>query len=318
MGLSRGEYRLESGVLDAQVTFAHREVAGLVAGLDENGDGALSAAEVARSREAVSAALAGRIKVVGEGAPCAAELISAALADEDGLTVHARYRCPSAAPEVKVDLALLDDLPFGHRHLARLSGNSGPSDALLSRRDRRFTITASAPSSSSPSAAPPSPSSPLPAASSPFLAGVVRVFSRPDPSLLLLALAFGRREIRAIVFALLAFTAASIGGLVLAARGVWAPSSAVLGPALLIALAYVVVDDLLRASTTRPWSMALPFGLAQGAALALLPAAAIDLRAPSALTLFGLGAGLAEIALAALLIALVIARRQHRERGIAG
>ena len=316
VGLSRGVYRLEGGALDAQLTFARREVIGLVAGLDENVDGALTSAEVERAREALTGAVAGRIKVEGGGGPCAAELIAAALAEEDGLGVHARYRCPSAAPELKVDLTLLDDLPFGHRHLARLSGNSGPSDALLSRRDRRFTITASAPR---PDSAPvpvasvlPAPA--LPAPSSPLLLGATRALTRPDPPLLLLAFALGRTGRRAIVLAALAFVAASLLGLVLAARGVWAPGPALLGPALAIAVGYVGLDALLREPTARPWTMALPFGLVQGSALARLPEPALDLRGSSALASFTLGAGLVELVLAALLIAAVAALRARLRR----
>jgi hypothetical protein len=83
----------------------------------------------------------------------------------------------------------------------------------------------------------------------------------------------------------------------------------VLGPALVLAVVYVGVDNLLRAPTSRPWALALPFGLVHGFALALLPALPLDLRAPSSLTAFALGAGLVELALAALLVALVPALR---------
>jgi hypothetical protein len=318
VGLSRGEYTLEGGVLTAQITFARREVIGLVAGLDENGDGALTAAEVERSREAFAGAIAGRIKVDAAGAACAPELISAALADEDGLTVRARYRCPGAAPQVKVDLTLLDDLPFGHRHLARLTGNDGPSDALLSRRDRRFSLSASLPrpgAPTSPSGAAPSPASPSGAplsTPSPFLLGVARIVTRPDPLLLLLALSLGRAGRRPLALAALAFSAASLLGLVLAARGLFVPSPAVLGPCLALALVYLGLDTLRREPGARPWLHALPFGLAQGFALALLPAPAMALAAPASLAPFAVGALLTSLAAAALLVAAVSFARERK------
>src|SRR3954471_7439523 len=63
VGLSRGEYAAVGATVTAQLTFARRDVLTLVAGLDADHDGTLSASEIASDRGAVSGALIGRIKV---------------------------------------------------------------------------------------------------------------------------------------------------------------------------------------------------------------------------------------------------------------
>jgi hypothetical protein len=310
VGLSRGEYRLSEGVLEAQITFARREVAGLVAGLDENGDGVLGAAEVERSREAMNGALVGRVDVRAEGARCPGELIAATLAEEDGLSVHARFRCPSAAKRVKVELGFLADLPFGHRHLARLGGNDGPSDALLSTRDRGFSITSSPPRPAS--AAPPGPGpapSPSPRSPSPpFLDGAARLL-RVDPWLLLLALTLSRGAPRPRLLAALGFSLAALAGFLVTALGLWVPASWILAPALAIALAYLGIDNLLRDPDAPLWPRSLPFGAAQGMAFALLPDA--PRAAGASFVSFTLGLALALLAAAGLVVeASLLARRR--------
>ena len=62
VGLSRGEYAAVGATVTAQLTFARRDVLTLVAGLDADHDGTLTAAEIAEGQESMNGALAGRIR----------------------------------------------------------------------------------------------------------------------------------------------------------------------------------------------------------------------------------------------------------------
>jgi len=140
VGLSRGEYAARGASVTAQITFARRDVITLVAGLDADHDGTLTAAELERDRDAIAGAIVGRLHVRGDGAACPGELAEARLAEEDGVSFQAIYRCPAPPRAVDIEVALLEDLPFGHRHLAHFAGASGPSDAVLYLRNRSFSF----------------------------------------------------------------------------------------------------------------------------------------------------------------------------------
>ncbi|MFO0758583.1 MAG: HupE/UreJ family protein [Byssovorax sp.] len=316
VGLSRGSYHLAEGVFEADLVFARRDAASLVAGLDDNGDGQLTAAEVKRSADSFRGAVAGRIKVRAGTAPCAALDVEAALTEEDGLRVQARYRCASPAPRVDIELALLEDLPFGHRHLAHLAGNDGPSDALLSQRDRRFALTADKASPSrapaKPAAQPGAPATSAPAASapSPWIEGAKRIL-RPDPLLFLLALALGAAAPRRVHAAFAVFTAAALLGAAIVLTGLWIPGGVVLGPALALSLLYAGADNRLREPTAHPAWFALPFGLSHGFALAVGTAAPPLPAAPAPLAAFLAGA-CAALALAAIVLRAAVLRLRAR------
>src|SRR5689334_1264743 len=103
VGLSRGEYALEGDTVHAELTFARREIAGAVDGVDADPDGTLAADELARAREPLEAALVRGISLRGDGEACTATLEDARLAEQDGIVLHANFRC--AAPPRQLSFA---------------------------------------------------------------------------------------------------------------------------------------------------------------------------------------------------------------------
>src|SRR6185503_16777801 len=256
VGLSRGEYSLSGATLTAEITFARREVISLVAGLDADHDGALTAAEIEASRDAIDRAVIGRIKVQSAGAACTGALDEARLAEEDGMVLRARYRCPAPPREIAVDLTLLEDLPFGHRHLARTAAPSGPSDVNLSQRSRSFSIAAGpAEEGAEPgAAAKPAHGGAL----SFFPLGVEHILKGYDHLVFLLGLVLVGGRFRSLLWVITAFTIAHSITLGMAVLGVWAPSPRVVEPAIALSIAYVGVENFLVKDAEKRWRITFP------------------------------------------------------------
>jgi hypothetical protein len=275
VGLSRADFAADGPAIRADVAFARRELASLVAGLDRDHDGALSAAEIEAGRDSLEGAVIGRIKVLGDGAPCAGKLLRAELAEQDGVVLHAAYRCARRPAQVTVTVALLDDLPFGHRSLVRAEAATGALDLVLSQRVPTFSF-APPPDARAGSAAP----APGPLAA----AGRVAAHAWPLPVFLvgLLARAADRR---AVLGAGAAFAAAVLVGLGASALGLFTPSPRAVAIAALLSLPYVGVDNL-AGGAPRPL-LALPFGVVHGLAAAVLLRALGAAPVPFAAALLG-------------------------------
>jgi hypothetical protein len=148
VGLSRGEYALRGAVLGLEISFARRELAGLVAGLDADHDGAVTREELDRGRESIQGAIVGRIRVKGDGAPCPGSLAGAELVEQDGALLRAEFRCAKRPSKLAIEIGFMDDLPFGHRHVAHAVTGAAPPDAgarpsvdaVLSQRSPSFEI----------------------------------------------------------------------------------------------------------------------------------------------------------------------------------
>jgi hypothetical protein len=301
VGLSRGEYVVEGSTARVDLAFARRELSGLVATLDANGDGALTSAEVEAARGAIEGALVNRVKVKGDGVACPGSLERAELTDQDGIAVRAIYRCSKRPRAVAIDLTFLDDLAFGHRHLARASTGAGPVaiDHVLSQRSRSLTIDV--------------PEGPAPAPreeGGAFAHGARRVLLRHEAPAFLLALLASRVGARGMAIAAACFTAAVALGLWLGARALFLPSPAAVAAAIAISLVYVgVVAPRARSGAL----LALPFGVVHGLGCAHA------FRAPEPLGIFtlGVGAGLFVIAAALLLVALWAQRRAMNQARLA-
>jgi hypothetical protein len=301
VGLSRGDYVVEGAVVRAQVIFARKEMIGLVAGLDADHDGALTPAEVDASRGAIDGAIVGRIKVTGDGAACPGALEGAELTEQDGIAVRARFRCATRPRKIEIALSLLDDLTFGHRHLAR--GVVGPTslDFVLSQRSPSLSLDV-----------PPGPAEPPPeapaAAPSPFWAGARRVARGYEAPVFLLGLLAASPRARAMALAAAAFAAAVACGIALSTLGLFAPAARVVAPAAALSLVYLGLDGLVAPEGRARVAAAIPFGLVHGfvAAEALR---ALDAPRP-ALAGFVLGAVAVLAAAAALLAPIVLRARQ--------
>jgi hypothetical protein len=264
VGLSRGDYTVDGAVVEAQVIFARRELIGLVAGLDENHDGALTAAEVDGSREAIEGAIVGRIKVTGDGAACPGKLEGASLTEQDGIAVRARYRCSARPRKVEISMAWLEDLPFGHRHLARAVVGPSSLDFVLSQRSPALSVDV--PPGPADAAAP-EPAG-APATPSPFWAGARRVAQGYEAPVFLLGLLAASSRARAMALAAAAFAAAVALGIALSALGVFAPAARVVAPLAALSLWYLGVDGFVAPEGDGRWRVAIPFGVVQGFAVA--------------------------------------------------
>jgi hypothetical protein len=300
VGLSRGDYAVEGASVKAQVVFARKELIGLVAGLDADHDGALTAGEVAAARGAIEGALVGRIRVTGDGAACPGALERAELTEQDGIAVQAVYRCGRRPGQLAVELAFLDDLPFGHRHLARASAGASSIDRVLSQRSPSLTLPVPAEAAPEIEEARPEPGV------SPLRRGALHVLARPWSPAFLLAVLVTSSGWRPALFTAAAFAAAAAAALGLGVRGIFMPSPRALGAAIALSLVYVGVEAVGGTDGAARWQVALPFGVVHG-----LGAAAAFQAGGSGLWAFGAGAAIALVAtLAVLLPAAQWARRR--------
>jgi hypothetical protein len=283
VGLSRGDYTVTGRTVKAQLLFARRELAGLVAGLDADHDGAVTPAELAAGKEALEGALVGRIAIRGDGAPCPGTLEGAELVDQDGIAVHAVYRCAKRPQQLTVALTFLDDVPFGHRHLVRATAGAASTDHVLSQRSASFSLDLPAESAESVAAAEP------PAPTSALRRGTLQVIAHPEAPAFLLALLVTCAGLRDALLAASAFAAAAAAGLVLGASGAFVPGARVLGPAIALSLVYAGLDAAASPDTRARWRIAVPFGVVHG----LGWAAALAAGEGGSLAAFGAGALLA-------------------------
>lgn len=316
VGLSRGEYAAAGASVTAQLTFARRDVIALVAGLDADHDGTLTAAEIDEDRDAFTGAIVGRLKVLGDGAACSGELADAKLAEEDGVSLRAVYRCPTAPRSIAVEVALLEDLPFGHRHLAHFTGSNGPSDAVLFQRSRSFSFDA----------APGQASSEAPKASyrgklSFFPMGIEHILTGYDHLVFLLGLVIIGGRLRSLLMVVTAFTLAHSITLAVAALGIWAPSPRLVEPAIALSIAYVGVENFFVKNAEERWRITFPFGLIHGFGFAgaLREVAMPKADVPYALVLFNVGVEAGQLAVLALVLPLVYLARKNawfRDQGV--
>ena len=316
VGLSRGEYAASGATVTAQLTFARRDVLTLVAGLDADHDGALTAAELAQDRDAVNGALVGRIKVVGDGVACPGELDDARLTEDDGVTLRATYRCATAPLSVHVDVGVISELPMGHRHLAHFAGASGPSDAVISVRNRSFSF-ASTPAQAA--AEPPKAS--YRGKLSFFPMGIEHILTGYDHLVFLLGLVIVGGRWRSLLMVVTAFTLAHSITLALAALGVWAPSPRIVEPAIALSIAYVGVENFFVKNAEKRWRITFPFGLIHGFGFAgaLREVAMPRADVPYALVLFNVGVEAGQLAVLALVLPLIYLARKRaifREQGV--
>ncbi|APR83413.1 putative membrane protein [Minicystis rosea] len=254
VGLSRGTFSAEGTGVRAEVAFARKELASLVAGLDADHDGSLTQTEIDGARDSIQGAVVGRFKVMGDGVPCPGRLEHVELAEQDGVTIGAIYRCARRPKEATVTVTLLDDLAFGHRHLVRALAATGPLDLVLSQRVPTFSFPL-----------PPDPggaSSTTSSGARPLLReGFLRTVTAWPLPVFLIGLLARASDRRAVFTSAAAFTAALLVGLLASALGLFTPSPRAVAIAVAVSLAYVGIDNL--AGSRRAW-IALPFGVVHG------------------------------------------------------
>ncbi len=308
-GLSRSEITASGAIVTATLTFARRDVAWAAPELDADHDGAITAIELDAGHEALRKTIVDRLEVRGDGVACAAQLVDAALVEEDGLRVAVRAQCAGAPRELQISLAFLGALPFGHRHLAHVTGASGPFDAVLSRTSLALSVAPSTPASAGPTAAAVAPAAPSRGLFGLFWMGVEHILTGYDHLAFLLGLVIVGSRPRELLLVVSAFTVGHSISLAVATLGVWTPSARLVEPAIALSIVFVGVENLRLPPPTRRWRLTLPFGLVHGFgfASALRDLSLPRAELPAALALFNLGVEAGQLAALALVLPLVYA-----------
>ena len=303
LGLSMGEYRAEGSTVRATLTFARSELAALLPTLDANHDGHVTAIEVSGARDLLRARLLDRILVTSGGA-CPAHVLDVGLVEGDGVLVKGAWDCPPGDAPFAIELALLDDLPPGHRHVA--------GERLLVADDRTLALPRTTETAAPvvPVAAPqPAP----PSFGALLLMGGEHILSGYDHLVFLLGLVLVRARVRSLLALVTAFTAGHSLTLGLAVLGVWSPSARLVEPAIALSIAYVGLESFLVRDGARRWRIALPFGLVHGFGFAgALQAIALP-RAllPGALVAFNLGVEAGQLAVLGILVPVIVVLRRR-------
>lgn len=322
VGLSRGEYSVAGALVTAELTFAQREIAGLVGEADRDRNDALTDAEMEAGREALARVLVGGLVVEGDGVACPGKLDSARVVEADGVTLKLSYTCAAPPAEVRFDLALLEELELGHRHIFRGGVPPKLTEAILFRKKRSIEVLtrpASAPGAAQPAAEGPAPPDAPAAEAAPsssldlFLMGIEHILLGFDHLVFLLGVVLVGGRWRSILLVVTAFTLAHSITLALATLGVWAPSPRIIEPAIALSIAYVGVENYFVNDAEGRWRITLPFGLVHGFGFAgaLQEVGLPQGDVPRALLLFNLGVEAGQVAVLALVLPLLAAARKR-------
>ena len=339
VGLSRGEYAIDGATVTAELIFAQRDVVAVAPEIDADRSGAPSAAELQQGSAALTRAIAERLVVEGDGRPCPGKLVAARATEGDGTQVSLSYACAAPPSKVRFDLVLLEDLPYGHRHIfeaekghaekGHAGGGAALTESILYRKRRSIEVLRQ------PEGAPPGGTAPVPAPSAApdpgapaagstthpqatgaldfFTVGIEHILLGYDHLVFLLGLVLIGGRWRALLLVVTAFTVAHSITLGLAVLGVWAPSAGIIEPAIALSIAYVGLENFFVDDAEKRWRITFPFGLVHGFGFAgalgeiSVPRAEI----PGALLAFNLGVEAGQVAvLAAVLPLMALARRR--------
>jgi hypothetical protein len=313
VGVSSGEYRVLGKVVYGDIGMAGRETARWLPALDADHDGTIEAGELEAGRETVARALMAGVTVVADGKACPGSLERAtALEAEGGVAFQVRYDCPEAPERLTMAFPILDGLPSGHRHLARIFRSGKAQVKVIDREHATWSVDAA---SATPGA------SVWSTAGSMIKLGVEHILTGYDHIVFLLGLIIVGGTLRSLVGVISAFTLAHSLTLALAATGVLAPSPHFVEPAIALSIAYVGVENLFVKDASRRWRITFPFGLIHGFGFAgaLREIGLPHAQVPVALVSFNLGVELGQLGVLALALPLVLAARrapQFGERGV--
>jgi hypothetical protein len=258
LGLSRGEYTPDGSRLRTAVTLRADDAALAVPGLDADGDGRVTDAELERGRIALQAAFVDALGVESDGARCVGTLASAKTDPPDGVRIAATYECTRAPGRLRLHFGFLDRMPSDHRHLATVHLARGDVDDLLILARPDLEVEASAPSSHG--------------FASLLRAGVEHILTGGDHLAFLLALVLGatllpaptgsgkRARVASLLAMLTAFTVGHSAALAVATLGGFAPGPRWVEPAVALSVAYVGAENLWARGARRRWMLTLPFG----------------------------------------------------------
>jgi hypothetical protein len=300
MGVSTGDYTPAGSRVGAEIALRTADAALAVPGLDADGDGRVSQAEVDRAAAALKAAFFDPLEVLADGAPCTPALEGALLDPPDGLRLRASFACAAAPSRLHLRFGFLDRMPSDHRHLATVHLARGDVEALavFTRPDMELLL-GEAPSRGFVS----------------FLrGGIEHILTGADHLAFLTALVLGGTliardlkkftQIGPLMAMLTAFTIGHSISLGVATLAGFAPSPRFIEPAVALSVAYVGAENLFARSVGHRWVLTFPFGLVHGFALAggLLPLGLPRAQLPAALFAFNLGVEAGQLLVLAILL----------------
>jgi hydrogenase/urease accessory protein HupE len=300
VGLSRGEYQYRDGKLFAGVTFARRELAGVLPWL-RSADGVLPF-EI--HRDELGRWVADRLKPSADDRPCVGAFDGMRF-DGDGVALALSYECGRDAAQLDIDLRFVGELERGHRHLAEI---------VVGEERQQRIVTAGEPRVSLELAAPPSHETPTGRAYFSFVRmGVEHILAGYDHLLFLIGLVLVGGPARSLVAAITAFTVAHSLTLALAVLGVFAPSPSFIEPCIALSIAYVGIENWFVRDARGRWKVAVLVGLVHGFGFAgaLREVALPRSEIPGALFAFNFGVELGQIAVLGLVFPLVLAARSR-------
>lgn len=317
--LSTGDYRAHGQVVEVRLRLAAQELAA-VTRLDADGDGRLTQADLDALGAALPRTLLGELRVAAGASACTfdppgparldADERAAAGAEPDGIAVTGTFRCPAEVSSLRVAVGLVDLLPAGHTHLARVR-LEGPAGAELSERVAeagQATFTVERRAQGTPGLR--------------FLTlGIEHIFGGWDHLAFLFALLLLGGSAGALVRIVTSFTVAHSVTLALATLGVLVPPARVVEPLIALSILAVAAENLwaLRAGPARAaqalahrWALTFAFGLVHGFGFA---SALRELELPrehlaTALVSFNLGVELGQVAVVALALPLLAAAQR--------
>ncbi|HSO32244.1 MAG TPA: HupE/UreJ family protein [Labilithrix sp.] len=312
IGLSTGEYAAKGEAVQVKLAFARGEVAGILPGLDDNRDGHVTALEVETAKKELESRVLAKIRVSAGGAACAPVLTAASLTEQDGLTIDGRFDCATSDKPFDVDVALLDDLSHGHRHVARAVGAT-THDEVLYKGHATFSIAPLAGVTSAVAATPPAVASEGGGSAWAFFKmGIEHILTGYDHLVFLFGLVLLRARLKELLAVVTAFTVAHSITLAISVLGIFTPSAKFVEPAIALSIAYVGIENFFVKDGSKRWRITFPFGLIHGFGFAgalreiNLPSAQV----PAALVTFNLGVEAGQLFAMSLVLPMVMLIRQ--------
>ena len=322
IGLSTGEYTAHGSTLVVKMAFARNEVAQLAPMLDKNRDGHITASEVSEAKSLMTSILLRRIVVTQQGAECTPVLDDAGLTEQDGILIGAHWTCGATDKPFSVELAVLDDLARGHRHVARAVSGEATTDSVLFGDERKFEVApAAGPKTDSPDATTTdAKTASRPGFGSFFVMGIEHILTGYDHLVFIFGLVLIPSRLRSMLAIITAFTIAHSITLAIAVLGIWTPSARIVEPAIALSIAYVGFEDLIASGSflrwkpdpEKRWRITFPFGLVHGFgfASALQEIGLARSSVPTALVAFNLGVESGQLAVLSVLLPIVLFLRK--------
>jgi hydrogenase/urease accessory protein HupE len=252
IGLSRGEYRITSAGVTAELVFAQAELAAALPAIDSHADGTISVSELAQQRATLEAALRDGLLLSADGQACRGALSQSMLTENDGLRLTLDYGCATPAQGYSLSLSMLDLLSPGHRHLASWPQDGVDSTYVLHLGKPAVAITAAAPAQTA-------------TGGWPMLRfGLQHILTGYDHLVFLLGLLIVAPRLRDLLIVVTAFTLGHSVTLGLATLGIFAPPAGLIEPLIALSIVYVGVENCLVTRSMRRWPLTLGFGLIHG------------------------------------------------------